>query len=253
MPATPTATIVDNADGTVTATVSGSDSGATNTLYAVPLDHTWESPPAWENQGSRTDDGEIDADLGAGVFFWLVESALSGENVQTTPDWIQCTDSDIPAVLDQILTQIQARIISLSIADVLAADVVLNVVPDSEFIANLPRPMILVAPAGTEQHISDNTVPVNSFRVGWPIVVAPVAPANHDHSAAFRRQWLLSRERIARALVNRRFPLTGSYVCMLDPLGLPSNVLIDRAFWERNALAMPVSLFYAVNFPIGAI
>lgn len=75
-PNQPSLLIVPNGDGTATATVSGSTSGATNTIDVVALGSS--GSVSWTNAGSRTSDGTVTLTLGNGSYLATCESSLAG-------------------------------------------------------------------------------------------------------------------------------------------------------------------------------
>lgn len=75
-PAKPALTVSPNGDGTATATVSGSTSGATNTIDVAGLGIT--GGEVWTNGASRTSDGTVTLTLANGSYVAQCESSLGG-------------------------------------------------------------------------------------------------------------------------------------------------------------------------------
>lgn len=77
---TPTLNAVDNGDGTVTFTVTGSTVGTTNTLYTRRANSS--SSESWVLQSSVSGDGDDTVTLAAGDYYAYVRSAASnGQSV----------------------------------------------------------------------------------------------------------------------------------------------------------------------------
>lgn len=118
MPLTaPTLVVTDlETGGFVSATISGGDAGATNTLSYQPV--TGElGGAAWVSAGSRTGPGLLTVDLGAtGPFWFKVGSVLLTESVVSNLDYRLVTDGQA-AVYDRILDAVQARIALLGLPD----------------------------------------------------------------------------------------------------------------------------------------
>lgn len=64
-----TISVADNGDGTATVTITGSDAGATNTVYVATADNLWGLVKAWTVAGSRVGDGTVQITTGRGNWF----------------------------------------------------------------------------------------------------------------------------------------------------------------------------------------
>jgi hypothetical protein len=69
----PTLAIVDNADGTATATITGGDAGAVNTVYTQRID-PYFSANAWTVAGSRAGNGSVTLTLDGGLYVVVVQT-----------------------------------------------------------------------------------------------------------------------------------------------------------------------------------
>lgn len=112
MPITaPTFTIDDIAsNGGFTATLTGGDSGATNTLYAARYTNALASS-TWVSQGSRTGPGTISGThaSGAGYYLWYVKSVLLTD-VDISPIVNQPLTDGEDALHEQIIDAVQATV-----------------------------------------------------------------------------------------------------------------------------------------------
>lgn len=89
--ATPTLVIVDNGDGTLTATISGSTAGTTNTVYYLPADMLSED---WTELGSRSGDGDVTESLAVGAYWFHVVSAGISDEAVSNVVYARVTDAD---------------------------------------------------------------------------------------------------------------------------------------------------------------
>lgn len=119
MPLTaPTLAVTDAADGGGgTATLTGGDSGATNTLYYQAVDGDFGGS-TWTSAGSRTGAGTITIALsGPGHFWWYVSSTLLTETTPSNFVYQAITDGE-EAVLTRAIDAIVARLILLNLDEI---------------------------------------------------------------------------------------------------------------------------------------
>jgi hypothetical protein len=111
MPTTPTLTVADNANATgATATVSGADSGTTNTVYTADVRalQLGIAPPVWTAQGSLTGNGTLALPVPPGFYWAYCASVLAGTAL-TAPLYFAATRST-QAILTRIRNGVQAKI-----------------------------------------------------------------------------------------------------------------------------------------------
>lgn len=111
MPAIPTLTLADNADGTGTATVAGATSGSTNALYAAPWGGGFV-PSDFTPAGSRVGNGTIAIALAAGYYWCYVLSTLSGQTAISLVHGLRITDGEL-SIHEQCLDAAAAKIAAL--------------------------------------------------------------------------------------------------------------------------------------------
>jgi len=93
-PATPTLTVVDDGDETATATISGADTGTTNTVYYAEF-----GTDTWLEAGAVVGNGTVALDLGAGAFSLQVQSKLGAGCSSTTPMLFRIKPADGEAAI----------------------------------------------------------------------------------------------------------------------------------------------------------
>jgi hypothetical protein len=71
----PTLSIIDNGNGTATATISGSSAGTTNTIVLAKYG-ILSSSLSWFEDGSRSEDGNVDLTLPSGPWWAYIKSSL---------------------------------------------------------------------------------------------------------------------------------------------------------------------------------
>ncbi len=107
----PTISVVDNGDGTgAVATIAGSESGAANSVYVAPA----TGPPAFELEGSRTDDGAVALDLANGSYWIYVQSVGASGTVSSTLVFFTVSGGEAPTriatTLPVVLQAVVARL-----------------------------------------------------------------------------------------------------------------------------------------------
>jgi hypothetical protein len=195
----PTLAVADDADGTGgTATLTGGDSGATNTIYVQAVNGSLGTS-SWTSKGSRTGAGTVSISAAVGFYWVKCESSLDGETVVSNLVYIAFTSGD-DAVLEQCLEAVKARIQGLSLSGIVNSSVVIHKSPTDR---NVTKPAVVIGPGGAE---TVEFGPTNSRDdVGYPIFVAILA-ADNQNQTSDRGTYLLWREKIRRAFHNQRLP-----------------------------------------------
>lgn len=212
MPLTaPTLSVSDSANGTGgVATLSGGDSGATNTISVQAVDGELGTS-TWTSKGNRTGNGTVSISATSGFYWIRCVSVLSSETVVSNLVYQNFT-SGTDAVLEQCLEAIQARIQGMSLSGIANSSVVIQKVPSDR---NVTRPAIVIGPVGGE------TVALTSGSnrrddVGYPVFVGIIAADNQDQDTNRGRN-LLWREKIRRAFHAQRLPgVSLNYTCGVE-------------------------------------
>lgn len=245
MPTSPTLTVADNADGTgAVATVAGSDTGATNTIYVQSV--TGElGTGTWASGGSRTSDGAVDLDLDKGYYWGYCKSSLSGSDAISSFVYFNVTDG-ADAYLWQCIQAVQARLQALTFdADIPIANnsIVIRKLPLDKNLLTTPEvksvfygvqlPCIIVGPSAEIVNPTQGT----NYRddVNYSVLVT-VVDADDQEPTLLRNlpEYLKWREQIRRAIHNQYLPgvSNGAYGTIV-PQDLPS-----LAAWKQNYWAM---------------
>ena len=106
----PTLSVVDNGDGaTATATVAGSDTGTTNTIYVAP----WDSDGAYAfaddftDEGDRSNDGDVTLTLAPGRYWAYCVSSLAGDYGMSNFVFFRVMDGDAAATTNLSLPRLR--------------------------------------------------------------------------------------------------------------------------------------------------
>lgn len=150
MPTQPTLTVADDADGTgATATIAGSDAGATNEAFTASFTGDTGVLSAWTSQGSIVGNGTIDLDVGTGYFFCYVQSSESGDEVATPPVYFVAT-SGSDAIMMKCLNGVKARLDLMTFAGISTDNIIVRMLPLDQGVGSTQTfsfPAILIAPA----------------------------------------------------------------------------------------------------------
>lgn len=94
-PAAPSLSVVDNQDGTQTATISSSTTGSTNVVFTQAAGSS-----TWTNSGSRAGDGTVSLSLANGRYFIYVRSFLNSQYNVSEVDVLWVNDGTGGLALD---------------------------------------------------------------------------------------------------------------------------------------------------------
>lgn len=233
-------TAQNNGNGTVTVSVSGSESGAINTIrYLRVGSQYWHTTAhlgrsdAWQSGGTRTGDGDVTFTTGTGACWFYCESETAVSGVA-----YQCVDSGDLDVLDQIMESVRSRILLMELSGISAANVTTHAVIDQHIIKGIDDgDRIVIGPGGPESLTS--TGPLQSDDIDYPIVVAHLSAANKSQEGRIR--WFMIRQRIRQAFLNQPLPTASGTVwrCQHRPLDP-----ISRDWWDQNAMVSPQQLVF---------
>lgn len=228
----PTISIVDNADGTSTATISGSDGGSTNSVYTGTWSGDAGSVSSWTLSGSRTGDGTVSLTLSDGYYWAYVISASGGDDTASLPFyWRQTSGED--SILKQIVDAVQARLQGMTFS-ALGSDFVKTIDSDDIVIAkvaqkqnrntpglviSLPGRVMMPKEAGT--NIRDDIEYV---------VMVQIVDKDNDTETLNIRSYLKWQEQIAKAFRNQRVP--GVSCAYIGAVNMLDNV--DEKVWTKE-------------------
>lgn len=219
-------TVSDAGDGTGAATVTGSASGSTNTLYRSAWDGQ-SGALAWTLHGTRTADGTI-AIAVTGLFFWRLDNLAAGVTT-TAPGYYQpIIDPDDASIHNIILDAVKAKILALSLTGIQSTRLLKRWIPRVWEEAD-NTPSCIIAPPGREQMIGMLN---NKDDVGYPVVVCFLDKLNQDVTKNMERD-LLWRQRVSRAFREQRIPGAPLvYKTIVEP-----DAIVDPTAYQNGYLA----------------
>mgnify|MGYP001585030451 CR=1 FL=1 len=235
----PTLAVADLGTGLgATATISGGDSGATNTIYTQAFDGALGTA-AWTTSGSRVGNGAVTLSLGIGHYLAVCKS-VQGDTANFSTTVYFVVTSTTTAILYQILLAVRSRIQALLLDGIANASVVVKKLPMERTFAaqgGIALPCVLITPqtermpplAGT--NIKDD--------ITYGVLVTLIASDNQEKTLALNLDRLtLWRERIAKAFRNQRLPGVDS---VITASAEPADTVIPAA-WAKNLLASAILL-----------
>jgi hypothetical protein len=251
MPAQPTITVVDDEDGSATVTVSGSDAGSDNEVFWSRYGGNWEESTAWTSGGTRSGDGDIPVTLGtSGVYLFHVVSTAGGAAVSLPVFRYVSNGSSNPA--SALLSLIQARVIALQLDGIPDSRVFTHTFLDDCYARALESPCVLIGHVDRPAYLSGTAAPTNRDAVVYPVLVAPVAPANLNQNATVRDRWFNWSYRIKAALTQKGFASGGADFAIVSS-ALQPGPLVHPEWWRRNAFAAPDVFRFEVWQPRGIV
>ena len=248
MVATPTPTVVHQADGTgATATVADGDAGATHTIFTQAFDGALGTG-TWTDSGDRLGNGTVDLSLSAGHYFAYAQAVEDAESaVSTVVYFVATTGSD--STHFQILEAVQAVIKTLTLAGVADDSVVVKKLP-LERVVELPDgvalPAILITP---QREIMPPTAGVTSFDdVLYGVLLTMIEADNQEDTLALNLDVVtLWRQRIAQAFRSQGLSAVATvYTATVEP----ADVVIPAA-WNANLLGSAMLIRFTNREPRG--
>ena len=197
--------VIDQGDGTgATATISASESGATNVVFVQNFSGDLGAG-VWQNAGTRVGDGNIVLGLATGHYFGYVASTSAGVTLVSSVVYFVVTDG-LESLHSRCLTAAQARIQSLSLSGLDSDNVVIRKVPVDRNLAGsggVGLPAIVLSPRRAEMPPDAGTNGLDDVR--YDVLVAIFDRDNQEPTLELNLdRHLLWREQIARAFRNQR-------------------------------------------------
>lgn len=229
--------VVDNKDGTGTATITGSAGGATNTVYRGLVNVLSNIVPTWTSAGTRVGDGAVTVTLANGYYWFYVSEDTPAVS---SPYYSRISDG-ADAILWGIMEGLQSRIQSLTFAAVGTdnqptiknrnIDILKNfsAVKSQQF---KDYPGILISPANKEVR---DPYAGNNLKddVNYSVLVQ-IVDKDRERSPNVRglRTYLKWREQICRSIQNQDLPgidCTEVWVAYAEP-----GDVIDKEILELH-------------------
>lgn len=193
--------ITDNQDGTVTATVSGTDQTATNVISTVPVvgDQNWLAQP-WTNQATITGNGVTTITLTKGYYWFICASTLASSTTVSFPVYAACTDGQ-DDVYERCIAATLARLNLMSfVGDETDSPVGIQLINDGIIPVDqmLPFPRLEISVEGEAEEQMD--MGVNTRDDYWMGVKITIVDANNSGEYKTKRKKILRwRRQIAAA------------------------------------------------------
>jgi len=219
--------VTDNADGTVTWTVTGTG-GASWTAYTA----TWSNlgTGAWTSNATGTGDSSEDGNLDPGYYFGYVGTGTGGAIGIWKPIWVgmdtaggtavaplyfRVTDG-AESIYTQVLDAVVSRIQGLTLTDISTSSIVKRKRPWDR---DITKPAIIVSPAPLNR---DHKAGNNEFdETQYRCLVTIWSASNQDLTSNLDRhlQW---GQDITRAFENQQAISTVDEVtnCVVDPISI---------------------------------
>jgi hypothetical protein len=249
--ATPALAVVDNGDGTVTATVSGSTSGSTNTLYYQTQTGAFGGG-TWTAAAGRSGDGTIAATVPPGFYWWYVGSAIAPDLTVSNMVYQNVASQTDPVHL-QCLSAVQAVVQSLSLAGVAASSVVIKKLAADRILGSLkagtlgvPLPAVVLV-AETERQ--DAALGNNALDdIVYPVRAILVLVDNQEPTLAAGLPTVLEwRQKLNRAFRQQR--LAGA-ATIIDTVVEP-DAIADPQGWAAGFYVSAISFRFTSREPRG--
>lgn len=217
--------VVDNGNGTATATVTGAAVGYTVILANNQIDSEFLTS-GWNTAGTREGNGTINVACGRGYYWWYCTQDVDGVVSVSPVVFKNVTDgSENPHW--ECLEALQARIVSLALPNISGASIVLRKFP---IVKGVTLPAIVICPWGAE---TSNKAEGTNIRDDYyfPCLVAIAAADNRDVSANMQT-YLGWRFSILSAIQNQRLPGATGAIGSVDP-----QAIANLDAWQENVWA----------------
>lgn len=252
MPAQPTITVVSNDNKTATVTVAGGDVGAANEVYWSRFGGNWEESSPWTLGGSRSGNGTVAITLpSSGTFLFYCVATASGAAAVSLAVMRYVSDGQPdPATL--LLSLVRARVVALQLSGIADSRILDHTFLDDFYSRDPQEPCVLIGHVDRPIYLGGTAAPTDRDAVVYPILVAPVAPANLRQDAAARSQWFGWSYRIKAALTQKGFDAGGAEFDVVSST-LQPGPLVHPDWWRRNAFAAPDVFRFEVWQPRGIV
>jgi hypothetical protein len=223
-------TITDNQDGTgATATVTGSDAGSANVVYASAVSDGPNVIP-WAAAGSRTGDGTVLLPLSPAYYYGYAAGLVSGAPALSIPVRFPVSLS-ADSLYNRILLAIQAKIQGLSFVG--PAPSLTTLAPGQVVVQPKINPKVLSYPClvvSPPDGWPERVKPLVNSRddIGYPVVCTIIDRQSPDYTPPYPTYYLW-RERLFRGVRYQR--LAGVAECeTVEPAPRPMVAWSGKAF-----------------------
>ncbi len=210
-PPLPTLVLVDNGDGTATATITGTLGTATNSIYAQPANGTIRTP-AWVLQASRQGNGVVTFTITPGMYWCQLQSTSTkpARAIIAPLVFFGVAGNTYTSTHEQCVAAIRARIQGMTFAGTAASPAGIDpvngildgLVPIDQFQG---FPALMISVEGESESIQGGVNSADDF--GFPVRIAIVDQMDmvtmRDGSAR-RPKYTKWREQLCRAFEKQR-------------------------------------------------
>lgn len=228
-------TVVDNDDGTVTATITGHSGGDDVSWYTAKIDNDFSTPSSWTLKGASSPlttapvvFASTTITAGYGLYWSYAINSTTSE--VTAPVFHSHHDADT-ALTKQCLDAVQTRILSLSLVS--SSNVVVR---KASWDRDVPKPGIIISPVREAMNPAAGTNERDDVGHGVQVVLVRSSNENLTLNLPTFTKW---REQIRRAFHNQRLPGVSLVIrCSVEPgepyqqnqfkQGVDASVLVVR-------------------------
>jgi hypothetical protein len=230
----PNLAVVDDGDGTITATIAGSTAGAINTLYYQAVDGQLGGS-TWVSAGSRSSDGTITATIPAGYYWWYAASAISPDEVVSNMVYQNVASTSDPVHL-ACLKGVQAVVQSLALAGVASSSVVIMKLAADRILGSLkagtlgvPLPAVVLLAETEHQNAAQGNNAQDD--VVYPVRAILVLVDNQEPTLAANLPTVLEwRQRLNRAFRQQRLPGAATII----DTAVEPEIIADPQAWAAG-------------------
>lgn len=245
-------TATDNQDGSgVLVTVTGSDGGSTNTVYASQPFQQGVNPPLWAAAGTRTGDGTLTVPLAAGYYFLFAGGTVGGLAAISPPVQTFASLAVLP-VQAQVELAIQAKIQALNLAGLVTPPGTLpapqvyryGTLLKTMFGSAIQCPAVVVSPTPIGETNAHSMTGADD--IGYPVTVT-IVDRTQPQNAAPVSTYELWRQQIFRAIRNQRLDTASSVMTVTGSMHTAKYGSVMQWIPPDNEYMVSVLSFVAVS------
>jgi hypothetical protein len=232
--------VADNQNNTgATATLTGSDSAHTNTIYVCSVTLIFNQYPVdWYAAANRLGDGTVNLPLPYGTYWAFAVGSVNGVGAISKPVYFQVTVSPT-AVYTRILQDVTARIQGLNIPGIKPAQVYTGMFPSDR---TSVFPCIWVTKEGLREQVIGGTNTRDDFLHPVNVYFVDRNPQTYDQPSP---QYDLWRQILRRAFERKRLPnVPEMYDCDVE-----MNVIVDPKLPHYQYLVSGMVLKFKTREP----
>jgi hypothetical protein len=232
IPSTPTLVITDHANGLGSVTISGTDSGTTNTIFAQSFSGLGTA--TWSNVGARSGNGDVAYCLvGAGHYLVYCRSVNGDGNQAVSSVTYATVTSSTQSYKERILDAVQARIQAIGLSGIAGTSIVQKKLLHKRWFdaGNVPLPAVLLTPETPNYSPMAGTLSRDD--IAYRILVTCIHADNQEATGwANQDRQMLWYEKIMKAFRNQQLAAVNEVVTMTVQPG----AYVDASAYGANYL-----------------